>query len=185
VCAQRGKRRDPTDALSADVPGQTPNRALLFRWQGQDRILLGAHGEPQPAHRLAVIPKPEKRTTWSVLHGAGRTGRQGHRRSPSQTSRVTNDCKAPAQPKEERVAANMTIGETDASRQGAKVVDSSARGSSPASNAQRIRRQRRHLRSVRGGMWDRKVVLIHAFGAVSSASSSPTAIPRSLHPTRP
>jgi hypothetical protein len=149
-------------ALSADAAGQTPR--LYFRWQGQTDFYW-VNMESEPARRLwAVIPKPEKRNDQVEYYTAlvDANGKVGVR-SPSQTSRVAGDCKAPLSSKERGVAENLTVGETTPEQQGAKVVGFLCKGVVTRINSQGIRRNDDICGPCAVVWWDRKSVLIPAF----------------------
>ena len=149
-------------ALSADAPGQTPR--LYFRWQGQTDYYWVTM-ETEPARRLwGVIPKPERRNDLVEYYTAlADADGKVIARSPSQTARVTNDCKAPLNPKERGVAENLTIGETTAEQQGAKVVGFLCKGVVTRVNSQGIRRNDEICGPCAVVWWDRRSVLIPAF----------------------
>jgi hypothetical protein len=149
-------------ALSADAPGTTPR--LYFRWQGQTDFYWVTM-ESEPARRLwGVIPKPEKRNDQVEYYTAlvDANGKVGTR-SPSQTSKVSNDCKAPLNTKERGVAENLTVGETTPEQQGAKVIGFLCKGVVTRINAQGIRRSDEICGPCAVVWWDRKSILIPAF----------------------
>lgn len=161
-CVPREDNAVVRAALSADVPGQTPR--LYFRWQGQTDFYWVTM-EPEPARRLwAVIPKPEKRNDLVEYYTAlvDANGKVAVR-SPGQTSRVANDCKAPLNTKERGVAENLTVGETTPEQQGAKVVGFLCKGVVTRVNAQGVRRSDEICGPCAVVWWDRKSVLIPAF----------------------
>jgi hypothetical protein len=149
-------------ALSADAPGTTPR--LYFRWQGQTDFYWVTM-ESEPARRFwGVIPKPEKRNDQVEYYTAlaDANGKVGSR-SPSQTAKVSNDCKTPLNTKERGVAENLTVGETTPEQQGAKVVGFLCKGVVTRINAQGIRRSDEICGPCAVVWWDRKSILIPAF----------------------
>jgi hypothetical protein len=161
-------------ALSPDGPGQTPGQSsgqtagqaprLYFRWQNQTDFYW-VNMESEPGRRFwGVPPKPERRNDEveyyvAMVDGAGKVVN----RSPSQTSKVTTDCKPQLGPKERGVAENMTVGETTAEQQGAKVVGFLCKGVVTRINSQGVRRSDEICSPCAVVWWDRKSVLIPAF----------------------
>jgi hypothetical protein len=149
-------------ALSAEAPGQTPR--LYFRWQGQTDFYW-VDMQAEPGRRFwAIPPKPERRNDQveyyaALVDAAGKVSA----RSPSQTSRVTDDCKVELSPKERGVAENLTVGETTAEQQGAKVMGFLCKGIVTRINSQGIRRSDEICAPCAVVWWDRKSVLIPAF----------------------
>ena len=149
-------------ALTSDTPGQTPR--LYFRWRGQTDFYW-VNMESEPGRRFwAIPPKPERRNDEveyyvALVDAAGKVGI----RSPSQTSKVTADCKAQLNPKERGVAENLTVGETTPEQQGAKVVGFLCKGIVTRINAQGVRRADELCGPCALVWWDRKSVLIPAF----------------------
>ena len=149
-------------ALTSDTPGQTPR--LYFRWRGQTDFYW-VNMESEPGRRFwAIPPKPERRNDEveyyvALVDAAGKVGI----RSPSQTSKVTADCKAQLNPKERGVAENLTVGETTPEQQGAKVVGFLCKGIVTRINAQGVRRADELCGPCALVLWDRKSVLIPAF----------------------
>ena len=149
-------------ALSADTVGQTPR--LYFRWRGQTDFYW-VNMESEPGRRFwAIPPKPDRRNDEVEYYAAlvDATGKVGIR-SPSQTSKVTADCKPQLNPKERGVAENLTVGETTPEQQGAKVVGFLCKGIVTRINAQGIRRADELCGPCALVWWDRKSVLIPAF----------------------
>jgi hypothetical protein len=149
-------------ALSAETPGQAPR--LYFRWQGQTDFYW-VNMEAEPGRRFwGIPPKPEKRNDQieyyvALVDAAGKVGT----RSPSQMSKVSNDCKPQLSPKERGVAENLTVGETTPEQQGAKVVGFLCKGVVTRINSQGIRRSDEICGPCAVVWWDRKSVLIPAF----------------------
>lgn len=153
-------------SLSADSPGQSPGQTprLYFRWKNQTDFYWVAM-EAEPGRRFwGIPPKPEKRNDeveyYATLVDA--TGKVGVR-SPSQTAKVTDDCKPQLSPKERGVAENLTVGETTPEQQGAKVMGFLCKGVVTRINSQGIRRADEICGPCAVVWWDRKSVLIPAF----------------------
>jgi hypothetical protein len=148
--------------LTSDVPGQTPR--LYFRWQNQTDFYW-VNMESEPGRRFwAIPPKPERRNELIEYYAAmvDSTGKVGTR-SPSLTSKVSDDCKSQLSPKERGVAENLTVGETSPEQQGAKVTGFLCRGITTRINAQGVRRNDEICGPCAVVWWDRKSVLIPAF----------------------
>jgi hypothetical protein len=153
-------------SMSADLPGQSPGQTprLYFRWKGQTDFYW-VNMEAEPGRKLwAIPPKPEKRNDEVEYYAAlvDPSGKVGVR-SPSQTAKVTNDCKPQLSPKERGVAENLTVGETTAEQQGAKVMGFLCKGVVTRINSQGIRRADEICGPCAVVWWDRKSVLIPAF----------------------
>jgi hypothetical protein len=149
-------------ALSADAPGQTPR--LYFRWSGQTDFYWVAM-EAEPGRRFwGIPPKPERRNDHVEYYTAlvDANGKVGTR-SPSQTAKVTDDCRPELTPKERGVAENLTVGETTSEQQGAKVVGFLCKGVVTRINSQGVRRNDDICGPCAVVWWDRKTVLVPAF----------------------
>jgi hypothetical protein len=149
-------------SLSAQAPGQAPR--LYFRWKGHTDFYWVAL-ETEPGLRFwGVPPKPEKRNE-EVEYYAALVDPAGKvtARSPSQTARVTDDCRPELTPKERGVAENLTIGETTAEQQGAKVMGFLCKGIVTRINSQGVRRNDDICGPCAVVWWDRKTILVPAF----------------------
>ena len=149
-------------SLSADAPGQAPR--LYFRWKGQTDFYW-VNMEAEPGRRFwGIPPKPEKRNDEVEYYAAlvDANGKVGVR-SPSQTAKVTDDCKPQLSPKERGVAENLTVGETTPEQQGAKVMGFLCKGVVTRINSQGVRRADEICGPCAVVWWDRKSVLIPAF----------------------
>jgi hypothetical protein len=154
-------------SMSADAPGLRPR--LYFRWQGQTDFYW-VDMEEEPGHRFwATPPKPEKRNDEveyyaALVDAAGKVGI----RSPSQTARVTADCKTQLSPKERGVAENLTVGETTPEQQGAKVIGFLCRGIVTRVSAQGIRRNDEVCGPCAMVWWNRGRIAVPALAGVGS-----------------
>lgn len=146
----------------AMAPGQTPR--LYFRWKGQTDFYWVTM-ETEPGLRFwGVPPKPEKRND-EVEYYAALVDPAGKVtvRSTSRTAQVTADCRPELTPKERGVAENLTVGETTAEQQGAKVVGFLCKGVVTRINSRGVRRNDDICGPCAVVWWDRKTVLIPAF----------------------